>query len=593
MSSTFTPPLDDIRFVLDELIDVSAIQSLPGHADTDRGLIDAVLEEAGRFAAQVLAPINRDGDVKGNRWNDGEVTTAPGFRDAYQQYCGSGWNALPFPTEWGGQGLPNIVSSPVSEIVMAANLSFSLCPMLTSGAVSALVLVGSDHLKQTYLPKMVEGTWTGTMNLTEPQAGSDLSLVRTRAVPEGDHYRLFGQKIFITWGEHDFTDNIVHLVLARLPDAPEGVKGISLFVVPKFLVNADGSLGERNDVRCASLEHKLGIHASPTAVLAFGEKDGAIGYLVGEANRGLEYMFIMMNEARYSVGVQGVAIGERAYQQAAGYAHERLQGRDLANPRGPTAPIARHPDVRRMLLTMRAMTEANRSLALTVAALLDHGHAGNKEAQALAEFLVPIHKGWATDAAVEVTNLGIQVHGGMGFIEETGAAQHMRDARITSIYEGTTAIQANDLIGRKLARDGGAAARIITAQIAQAIAALEGSDDADLGVIRTRLATALDAFNVCAHYIATNYATDPLTVHAASVPFLHLSGIVCGGWQLARAAAAARRRLDAGEGDAAFNTAKLKTARFYADHLLTRVTGLREVVLAGASAVIDFPEASF
>ncbi len=591
MSSSFTPPLDDIRFVLDELIDVPAVQSLPGHADTGRDLIDAVLEEAGRFAAQVLAPINREGDVKGNQWHDGEVTTAPGFRDAYRQYCESGWNALPFPTEWGGQGLPNIVSSPVSEIVIAANLSFSLCPMLTSGAVSALVLVGSDHLRQTYLPKMVEGTWTGTMNLTEPQAGSDLALVRTRAVPEGEHYRLFGQKIFITYGEHDFTDNIVHLVLARLPDAPEGVKGISLFVVPKFLVNADGSLGERNDVRCASLEHKLGIHASPTAVLAFGEKDGAIGYLVGEANRGLEYMFIMMNEARYSVGVQGIAIGERAYQQAAAYAHERLQGRDLANPRGPTAPIARHPDVRRMLLTMRAITEANRSLALTVAALLDHGHAGDKQAQALAEFLVPIHKGWATDAAVEVTNLGIQVHGGMGFIEDTGAAQHMRDARITSIYEGTTAIQANDLIGRKTARDGGAAARAIATQIAQAVAALEGAEDADLAVIRTRLAAALDAFTACAEYVATNYATDPIAVHAASVPFLHLSGIVCGGWQLARAAAAARRRLDAGEGDAAFLTAKLKTARFYADHLLTRVAGLREVVLSGASAVVDFPEA--
>ena len=593
MSSPFTPPLDDIRFVLDELIDVSAVQSLPGHADTGRDLIDAVLEEAGRFAAQVLAPINHEGDVKGCQWNDGEVTTAPGFRDAYRQYCESGWNALPFPTQWGGQGLPNIVASPVSEIVMAANLSFSLCPMLTAGAVSALTLVGSDHLRQTYLPKMVEGSWTGTMNLTEPQAGSDLSLVRSRAVPEGDHYRIFGQKIFITYGEHDFTDNIVHLVLARLPDAPEGVKGISLFVVPKFLVNADGSLGERNDVRCASLEHKLGIHASPTAVLSFGEKDGAIGYLVGEANRGLEYMFIMMNEARYSVGVQGIAIGERAYQQAAAYAHERLQGRDLANPRGPTAPIARHPDVRRMLLTMRALTEANRALALTVAALLDHGHAGNREAQALAEFLVPIHKGWSTDAAVEVTNLGIQVHGGMGFIEETGAAQHMRDARITSIYEGTTAIQANDLIGRKTARDGAAAARAIADRIAQAIAALEGSSDADLAVIRTRLAAAREDFNVCAHYIATNYATTPLAVHAASVPFLHLSGIVCGGWQLARAAAAARRRLDAGEGDAAFNTAKLKTARFYADHLLTRVAGLREVVLAGASAVAEFPEDRF
>ncbi len=592
MSTAFTPPLDDLRFVLDTLIDVPAVQTLPGHSDTNRELIDAVFEEAGKFAAQVLAPLNREGDIKGSQWKDGEVTSAPGFKDAYRQYCEAGWNALPFPTEWGGQGLPNIVSSPVSELVMAANLSFSLCPMLTAGAVAALVLVGSDELKQTYLPKMIDGSWTGTMNLTEPQAGSDLSLVRTRAVPEGDHYRVFGQKIFITWGEHDMTENIVHLVLARLPDAPEGVKGISLFVVPKFLVNEDGSLGARNDVRCASIEHKLGIHASPTAVLNYGEKDGAIGYLVGEANRGLEYMFIMMNEARYAVGVQGIAISERAYQQAASYAHERLQGRDLTNPRGPTAPIVRQPDVRRMLLTMRAITEANRALSMHLAALLDHGHAGNKEAQALAELLVPIHKGWATEAANEVTSLGVQVHGGMGFIEETGAAQHLRDARITAIYEGTTAIQANDLIGRKIARDGGAAATALAGQIRATIEALDANDP-DLAVIQSRLASALKDFAACATWVAQNYMKDPVAVHAGSVPFLTLSGLVCGGWQMARMAAAARRRLDAGEGDAGFNTAKLKTARFHADHLLTRVSGLREAVLTGASAVAEFPEDRF
>lgn len=588
--SHFTPPLEDIRFVLHDLTDVAAIQAQPGQEEASLELIDAVLEEAGKFAAQVLAPINREGDTHGSRWNDGEVTTAPGFREAYQQYCAAGWNALPFPPAWGGQGLPNIISSPVSEIVMAANLSFSLCPMLTAGAVAALVLVGSEHLQTTYLPKMVDGSWTGSMNLTEPQAGSDLSLVRTRAVPEGDQYRLFGQKIFITFGEHDFSENIIHLVLARLPDAPEGVKGISLFVVPKFLVNGDGSLRARNDVRCASLEHKLGIHASPTAVLNFGEKDGAIGYLVGEANRGLEYMFIMMNEARYAVGVQGIAIGERAYQQAANYAHERLQGRDLANPRGPTAPIARHPDVRRMLLTMRAITEANRALSIALAALLDQGRGGDAQAQAMAEFLVPIHKGWATEAANEVTNLGIQVHGGMGFIEETGAAQHMRDARITAIYEGTTAIQANDLIGRKTARDGGAVARAIAARIRDSISALSGIEDADITAIRTRLEAALTDFDASVEYVAKNYVADILAVHAASVPFLQLSGIVCGGWQMARAAAVARRKLDAGEGDAGFLVAKLKTARFYADHLLTRVAGLREVVLSGASAVLEFPE---
>ena len=592
MSTAFTPPLDDLRFVLDELIDVAAVQALPGQADTGRELIDAVLEDAGKFSAQVLAPLNREGDTKGSTWKDGEVTSAPGFKDAYRQYCEAGWNALPFPTQWGGQGLPNIVSSPVSELVMASNLSFSLCPMLTAGAVAALVLVGSDELKKTFLPKMIDGSWTGTMNLTEPQAGSDLSLVRTRAVPEGDHYRISGQKIFITWGEHDMTENLVHLVLARLPDAPEGVKGISLFIVPKFLVNPDGTLGARNDVRCASIEHKLGIHGSPTAVLNFGEKDGAIGYLVGQANRGLEYMFIMMNEARYAVGVQGVAIGERAYQQAASYAHERLQGRDVANPRAPTVPIARHPDVRRMLLTMRALTEANRALSMTLAALLDHGHAGNKEAQALAEFLVPIHKGWATEAANEVASLGVQVHGGMGFIEETGAAQHLRDARITAIYEGTTAIQANDLIGRKTARDGGAAAKAIAAQVRAALESLDASD-ADLAAIRARLAPALEAFEACVAFVAQNFMKDPVAVHAGSVPFLVLSGLVCGGWQMARMAAAARRRLDAGQGDAGFNTSKLKTARFYADHLLTRVAGLREQVLDGASAVAEFPEERF
>ena len=591
--SSFTPPLDDIRFVLNELLDVAAVQALPGQQDTGIELIDAVLEEAGKFSAQVLAPINRSGDVEGSQWHDGEVTTAPGFKDAYRQYCESGWNALPFPTQWGGQGLPAIVSSPVSELVMSANLSFSLCPMLTSGAVSALLLVGSDQLKQTFLPKMVSGEWTGTMNLTEPQAGSDLSLVRTRAVPEGDHYRVFGQKIFITYGEQDFTDNIVHLVLARLPDAPEGVKGISRFIVPKFRVNADGSLGARNDVRCASLEHKLGIHASPTAVLNYGEKDGAIGYLVGEANRGLEYMFIMMNEARYFVGVQGIAISERAYQQAAAYAHERMQGRDLANPKGPTAPIARQPDVRRMLLTMRAITEANRALSMSLASLLDHGHAGDKAAQALAEFLIPIHKGWATEAANEVTSLGVQVHGGMGFIEETGAAQHLRDARITAIYEGTTAIQANDLIGRKTARDQGAVAAALIGQMREAIARLDASTDTDLKVIAQRLRTAVDDFEVCVIHVATNYMTQMQAVHAGSVPYLQLAGLVCGGWQMARAALAARHQLDAKQGDAGFNTAKLKTARFYADHLLTRVTGLREVVLAGASAVLEFPEDRF
>lgn len=592
--SRYTPPLQDIRFVLETLVDLNAIQSLPGQGETSKELIDAVLEEAGRFAVQVLAPLNRSGDVNGCTLEaQGQVRTAPGFADAYRQYVEGGWNALPFPPQWGGQGLPHIVSSAVAEMINAANLSFALCPMLNSGAVAALAIAGSDTLKQTFLPPLVEGRWTGTMNLTEPHAGSDLALVRTRAVPEGEHYRLFGQKIFITYGEHDFSQNIVHLVLARLPDAPEGVKGISLFAVPKFLVNADGSLGARNDVRCTALEHKLGIHASPTAVMAFGEKDGAIGYRVGEANRGLEYMFIMMNEARYGVGIQGIALGERAYQQAAAYARERLQGRDLADPRGPTVPIIRHPDVRRMLLTMRAITEANRALSLYLAALLDHGQGGDQQAQKLAEFLVPIHKGWATEAAIEVASLGIQVHGGMGFIEETGAAQYLRDARITSIYEGTTAIQANDLIGRKTARDGGAVARVLLERIDASVQALGAHQDEDLAVIGARLGSAHAALAACIAHVVAHYSQAPAAVHAGSVPLLQLAGITCGGWQMARAAESARRQLDAGQGDAEFLRAKLKTARFYADHLLSRCSGLKDVVLQGASAIIDFPEARF
>ena len=457
--SDYVAPLKDMQFVLTELAGLDQVAKLPGCEEVSVELVEQILEESGKFCAEVLSPLNQPGDAEGSKWEQGKVTTPKGFIAAYKQFVEGGWNALQFPQEFGGQGLPKLVATPVMEMWKAANMSFSLCPLLTGGAIEALLLRGADSLKQTFLPKMVEGIWTGTMNLTEPQAGSDLALVKSKAVPQrderlGDHYRISGQKIFITYGEHDLAENIVHLVLARTPDAPEGVKGISLFVVPKFLVNADGSLGKRNDVQCASIEHKLGIHASPTAVLIFGEKEGAIGYLVGQENQGLAYMFIMMNAARFAVGLEGVAISDRAYQLALAYAKERVQSRDLAGG-AKAVPIIRHPDVRRMLMSMKAQTEAMRALAYVTAAAMDIAHrdpdAGLRaKHQAFADMMIPVVKGWSTETCIEVASTGIQVHGGMGYVEETGAAQLLRDARITTIYEGTTGIQANDLIGRKL-----------------------------------------------------------------------------------------------------------------------------------------------
>jgi len=459
----YRAPLRDMQFVLKELAGLDEIAKLPGCEEVNSELVGQILEEAAKFASGVLSPLNKTADQEGSRWENGAVRTPKGFKQAYLQFVEGGWNAMQAPPEYGGQGLPKIVTTPVIEMFKSANLSFSLCPMLTAGAVEALLLRGSERLKNIYVKKMVGGAWTGTMNLTEPQAGSDLALVKTRAVrshddKNGDHYRIHGQKIFITYGEHDLAENIVHMVLARTPDAPEGVRGISMFVVPKFLVGKDGSPGLRNDVKCASIEHKLGIHASPTAVMIYGEKEGAVGYLVGEENRGLEYMFIMMNAARFAVGLEGVSISERAYQQALAYAKERIQSRDLAGG-GSAVPIIRHPDVRRMLMNMKAQTEAMRALAYVVAAAMDKGmrHPDKEERarnQAFADLLIPIVKGWSTETGIEVASTGIQVHGGMGFIEETGAAQHLRDARITTIYEGTTGIQANDLVGRKIARDG-------------------------------------------------------------------------------------------------------------------------------------------
>ena len=594
----YTAPLRDMQFVINELANLDAITQLPGCGEVTPDLVDTVLDAAGKFAADVLAPLNTGGDQTGAKLEDGKVTTAPGFKDAYQQFVADGWNGLALSPDFGGQGLPQIVSAPVIEMWQSANMSFALCPMLTEGAVEALMLRGSDELKQRYLEKMVSGEWTGTMNLTEPQAGSDLSQVRTRAVREGDHYRLTGQKIFITYGDHDFTDNIVHMVLARTPDAPEGVKGISMFLVPKFLVNDDGSLGERNDVHCVSLEHKMGIHASPTAVLAYGENDGAIGYLIGEENQGLVYMFIMMNMARFAVGVQGLGIAERAWQLALAYSKERVQSADAAERTGKPVPIIRHPDVRRMLMSMKAKIEAMRALSYVTAAQIDvamhHADDGARQrAQAFVDIMIPVVKGWCTENAIDITSTGIQIHGGMGFIEETGAAQHFRDARISTIYEGTTGIQAKDLVGRKLARDKGMVMKAVIGEMRKFDAELAKSDSDDIKVIRTRLAAGIDALEASATWLVTNYMKDINAVSAGAVPFLKLFGIVAGGWQMARAALIAEHKLAGNEGDAAFYKAKLGTARYYADYELTQAEGLKESIVAGAAGVLALDEAQF
>src|SRR5688572_1420549 len=468
-SSVYEVPLRDMQFVLTELAGLDTVAQLPGCEEASPEVATSILEEAARFAESVLAPLNRRGDLEGARWQDGEVRTPAGWVGAYRAFTEAGWSSLTGPQDYGGQGLPRVLGAAVKEMWKSANLAFSLCPMLTEGAIEALARCGSSELKRAFLPRMVSGEWSGTMNLTEPHAGSDLASVRTRAVPQPDgSYRLFGQKIFITYGEHDLADNIVHLVLARTPDAPEGVKGISLFVVPKVLVHESGAR-TRNDVRCVSIEHKLGIHASPTATLAFGDRSGAVGYLVGAEHRGLEYMFVMMGEARFAVGIEGIAIGERAYQQARAYARERRQGRDVVTGTGHV-PIIRHGDVRRMLLLMRSRTEAARALAYWVAAEADRAHhhpdAGQRaHHQKLVDLLIPVVKGWSTELGIETASLGVQVHGGVGFVEETGAAQHLRDARITTIYEGTTGIQAIDLVGRKIARDGGSAARALIERI--------------------------------------------------------------------------------------------------------------------------------
>src|SRR5882757_9174731 len=589
----YQAPLADMKFVLRELVDHELLAQLPDFGEMTLDVADAVLDEAAKFAGGVLSPLNRSGDLEGARWQEGEVLTAGGWKAAYTRFVADGWNALSCPPKFGGQNLPRALSALVEEMWNGANMAFALCPMLTRGAIEAIELRGSLPQRGSYLPKMISGEWTGTMNLTEPQAGSDLSAVRTRAVPSGDgRYRLTGQKIFITYGEHDLTGNIIHMVLARVAGAAEGVRGISLFLVPKFLVNADGSLGERNDVHCVSIEHKLGIHASPTCVLAYGQNGGAIAELIGEENRGLEYMFIMMNAARYSVGLEGIGLSERAYQTALAYARERIQSTEAGVRGGARVPIIRHPDVRRMLLLMKSQTEAMRALSAVVAVSLDaarlHPRAEERERhQAAADLMIPVIKGWCTENSVDIASLGVQVHGGVGFVEETGAAQFVRDARITPIYEGTTGIQANDLIGRKLARDGGRAAQTVIAEmrtLAQDLAAAP-----NLAPAAAAFSAAIDALERAIRYVVENYATDIRGVSVGAVPLLKLFGIVAGGWQLLRSALISQQRLAESRqnaADAAFYEAKIATAQFYGDHVLSQAPGMAHCIVHGAAGAL-------
>jgi 3-(methylthio)propanoyl-CoA dehydrogenase len=593
--STYNAPLKDMQFVLRELVNVAEIGALPGWEDATPELVESVLTEAGKFGREVLDPLNRIGDTQGARLAEDKVTAPEGYVEAYRKFTDAGWNSLTGDPNYGGQALPHVVATAVQEIWNSTNMAFCLAPMLTSGVLEALKVHGTPEQQALYLPKLTPGEWTGTMNLTESQAGSDLSAVRTAAVPEGDHYRIRGTKIFITWGEHDMSENIVHLVLARTPDAPEGVKGISLFIVPKYLVNADGSRGARNDVKCVSIEHKMGIHASPTCMLVYGENEGAIGYLVGEENRGLEYMFTMMNHARLGVGVEGVGIAERAYQHALEYARTRVQGREAGKAAGERVPIVRHADVKRMLLTMKALTEAMRALAYVAAGALDRSkrhpdRAEQRRNQALLDLLTPIVKGWCTERCIEVASLGVQVHGGMGFVEETGAAQYYRDARITTIYEGTTGIQANDLIGRKVAFEKGATASAVIAEMRELepqLAALGAAYEA----MRQNLKSGIDAVEAATRWLVDAFQRDAKAGAAVAVPYLELFGTVLGGWLMARSALIATGKLGEPDSDREYLSAKMATARFYGEHILPRARAHADIVVSGAASVLEFEEA--
>ena len=595
---SYVAPLKDMLFNIKYLAGIDQIAQLPGFEDAGFDTAQAVLEEAAKFNESVVSPLNWEGDKNPSSWHDGKVTATPGFKEAFAQFVQGGWQGLQHPVDFGGQGLPKTIGASCGEMQNSASISFALCPLLTDGAIEALLTAGSDALKAIYLENLVSGKWTGTMNLTEPQAGSDLAAVRTRAEPQADgSYKVFGTKIFITWGEHDMAENIIHLVLARVSGAPEGVKGISLFVVPKFKVNQDGSLGAHNDVHCVSIEHKMGIKASPTAVLQFGDHGGSVGYLVGQENRGLEYMFIMMNAARFGVGVQGIAIAERAYQTAVTFAKERVQSRPVDGSIMASAPIIHHPDVKRMLMTMRAYTEGCRAMATVAASAFDAAHhhpdvQTRKDNQTFYEFMVPLIKGYSTEMSLEVTSLGVQVHGGMGYIEETGCAQYYRDAKILTIYEGTTAIQANDLVGRKTSRDGGQSAKALARQIEATESLLVACGNTDAVVVARRLKAAREAFLDVVNFVAGNSKASPNAVYSGSVPYLMLAGNLMAGWQLGRALLVAVEQIAQGV-DVPFMQAKITTARFYADHLLTKAPGIRDSIVEGADSVTALALESF
>ncbi|MGY6500590.1 MAG: acyl-CoA dehydrogenase [Acidimicrobiales bacterium] len=591
MSDVYIPPSRDIAFVLDELCDLERLASLEPFAHAEPDTVRSLVEEAGRFMAEVIAPTNRVGDEVGSVHNpDGTVTTPPGFVEAYSRYVEAGWGGVSFDPEYGGGGFPWLTTVVLQELLTTANMSFSMCPLLTQGAIDMLSHHGSVEQKQRFLPKMITGEWSGTMNLTEPEAGSDVGALRTRAEPADDgSWRLFGTKIFISFGEHDLAENIVHLVLARTPGAPPGTKGISCFIVPKFLVGDDGTLGERNDVTCVSIEHKMGIKASPTCVLSFGEDSGAVGYLIGDENAGMSYMFTMMNNARLSVGVEGLSIAERAWQPALAYAHERLQGRAVGAERGTSSPIVEHPDVRRMLLTMRSYIDAMRALLYVNAEAMDlatHApeEADRTAASELVDLLIPLSKAWCTDLGSTVTSLSVQIHGGMGYVEETGVAQHYRDARIAPIYEGTNGIQAMDLVGRKLPMRGGA---VVTEHLDR-IAAI-GTELAEAGLVdaASELADAVEATRAATTWLIENGLADPRHALAGATPYLRMLAVTTGGWLMARQALAAHRHLDSGpsERDADFYEAKLASARFFLEQLVGEVHGLRRQVDTGADAL--------
>ncbi len=596
----YVPPLRDIRFVLEQLADLHGLSKLEAYAHADPDTVLGVIEESGRFMADVVGPLNRAGDTVGSTLgSDGQVTTPPGFREAYRQYVDAGWGAVPFPPEFGGGGFPWLVTVVMQEMMASANLAFSLCPLLTQGAIDMLTQHGSPGQQATFLEKMVNGEWAGTMNLTEPQAGSDLGAVRAKAVPADDGtWRITGQKIFITFGEHDLAGNIIHLVLARVPGAPPGTKGISCFIVPKYLVNDDGSPGARNDLRCVSIEHKLGIHASPTCVMSYGDAGGAIGYLIGEANEGMRYMFTMMNTARLSVGIQGLSMAERAYQDALRYAQERRQGRVVGARAGESSPIVEYTDVRRMLLTMKAYIEAMRALLYTTAVSIDlalhhHDRAEREARRELADLLTPISKAWCTDLGVDLTSIGLQVHGGMGYVEETGVAQYLRDSRIAPIYEGTNGIQAIDLVARKVPMRGGAVVADLLGQM-EVLGPELAAAGPELAGVRSALANGVSALREATDWIMSRGLAEPNDALAGATPYLRLSGLVIGGWLLARSALAASRLLrDAGGSDAVFLREKIGTARFYTEQLLPQTASLLPAVTAGAGPLfqIDLPRA--